>query len=249
MMSRKLRLSSYGSYNPSYANVSLLLHGDGTNGSTTFTDNSPSPKTLTVNGNTQISTAVVKYGTGSMAFDGTGDYLSSAFNTAFDLLPNSFTVETWIYTTNLKAGGQRIFATGGGLPGFNGTTGIHVLCQINDATGSLGMQLSTNTATPTGVGAAGGSVTANTWIHLAFVYDSSITTGRIFANGVLVGTATLTGVARPTTNPQMSIATIPGEAGSVTTNFQGYMDDFQLTKGVAKYNMSFSPPLKQYPNS
>ncbi len=248
MMSRKLRLSSYGSYNPSYANVSLLLHGDGTNGSTTFTDNSPSPKTLTVNGNTQINTTTKKYGTGSIAFDGTGDYLSSAFNTAFDLLPNSFTVETWIYTTNLKAGGQRIFATSGGLPGFNGTNGIHVLCQINDAAGSLGIQMSTNTVTPAGTG-SGNVIVANTWTHLAFVYNSSTAEARIFANGTVVAGAVLSGVARPTTNPQMSIATIPGEAGSVTTNFQGYMDDFQLTKGVAKYNMSFSPPLKQYPNS
>lgn len=248
MIAHKPRRSIYGAYNSSYASVSLLLHGDGTNGSVTITDNSPTPKTLTVNGNTQISTAVVKYGTGSIAFDGTGDYLSSAFNAAYDLLPNSFTVEGWVYTTNLKAGGQRIFATGGGVPGFNATTGIHVLCQINDAAGSLGFQLSTNTATPTGVG-SGNVITANTWIYLAFVYDSATTTGRIFANGVVVGGAVLSGVARPSTNPQLGIATIPGEAGSVTTAFQGYMDDFQLTKGVAKYSMSFTPPTKAFPNS
>jgi len=34
-----------------YRNVSLLLHGDGTNGSTTIVDSSPSPKTVTAVGN------------------------------------------------------------------------------------------------------------------------------------------------------------------------------------------------------
>ena len=248
MSPHKLRKSLYGAYNPSYANVSLLLHGDGTNGSTTITDNSPSPKTLTRNGNTQISTAVKKYGTGSILFDGTGDFLSSAFNTAFDLLPNSFTVEGWIYSTNMKAGGQRIFSTGGGVAAFNATTGIHVLCQINDSAGSLGFQMSTNTATPTGTGSSN-VITANTWFHLAYVYNSATAEARIFANGVIVAGAVLSGVARPSTNPLMNIASIPGEGAAASNAFQGYLDDFQLTKGVAKYDMSFTPPTKPYPNS
>jgi len=228
----------------SNSNTQLLLNY--TNGA--IIDNAMMTDLETV-GDAQISTSVKKYGTGSMSFDGTGDWVRSFDNLPIAFGSGDFTVEGWIYTTNLKAGGQRIFSTSGGVPGFNGTTGIHVLCQINDAAGSIGFQLSTNTATPAGVGAAPGSITANSWIHLAFVYNSSITTGRIFVNGALAASAVLSGVARPTTNPQMSIATIPGEAGSATTNFQGYMDDFQLTKGVAKYSMSFSPPLKQYPNS
>ena len=43
---------------PDYSNVSLLLHGDGANGSTTLVDSSPSPKTVTAFGDAQISTAV-----------------------------------------------------------------------------------------------------------------------------------------------------------------------------------------------
>jgi hypothetical protein len=42
---------------PNFANVSLLLYGNGINGSTSITDNSPSPKTVTAVGNAQISTA------------------------------------------------------------------------------------------------------------------------------------------------------------------------------------------------
>ena len=47
---------------PDYANVSLLLHMDGTDGSTTFTDNSPIGHTVTAVSNAQINTARDKFG-------------------------------------------------------------------------------------------------------------------------------------------------------------------------------------------
>ena len=50
---------------PNFANVSLLLHGDGTNGSQTILDSSSTPKTVTVVGNTQISTAQSAFSGGS----------------------------------------------------------------------------------------------------------------------------------------------------------------------------------------
>jgi hypothetical protein len=68
-----------------YDNVSLLLYGNGTNGSTTITDNSPSPKTVTAVGNAQISTAQSKFGGASIAFDGTGDYITVPDSSAFVL--------------------------------------------------------------------------------------------------------------------------------------------------------------------
>jgi hypothetical protein len=65
-----------GPTDPYFSNVSLLLHGDGANGSTTIVDSSPSPKTVTAVGNAQISTAQSKFGGSSLAFDGSGDYLT-----------------------------------------------------------------------------------------------------------------------------------------------------------------------------
>ena len=62
---------------PYRSQVSLLLHGDGANGSTTIVDSSPSPKTVTAVGNAQISTTQSKFGGSSLAFDGAGDYLEA----------------------------------------------------------------------------------------------------------------------------------------------------------------------------
>jgi len=83
---------------PYYNNVSLLLHGDGANGSTTIVDSSTSPKTVTAVGNAQISTAQSKFGGASLAFDGAGDYLTIPDDSSFDFGFNDFTIEGWIYT-------------------------------------------------------------------------------------------------------------------------------------------------------
>ena len=147
----------------------------------------------------------------------------------------------------MKATSQRIFGIGGGVVAFNSTNGIHALCQINDAAGTIGFQLSTNTATPVGLGSIE-VVPLNQWTHVAFVFDAATSYIRVFVNGIM-RELSISGVARPSINPSMQIASIPGDNGSTYSAFQGYMDDFQLTKGVAKYNMSFNPPLAPYPNN
>jgi len=68
---------SAGATDPNFANVLLLLHCDGTDGSTTFTDNSSYARTITTNGNAQVDTAQSVFGGASALFDGTGDFLSA----------------------------------------------------------------------------------------------------------------------------------------------------------------------------
>jgi len=79
-----------------FASVSLLLHGDGANASTTITDSSSNAHTVTVAGNTQISTAQKVFRTGSIYFDGSGDYLTLPVDADFELRAGAFTIETRI---------------------------------------------------------------------------------------------------------------------------------------------------------
>ena len=83
---------------PNFANVELLLHGDGTNGSTTFTDDSNSSRTITASGNAQIDTAIKKFGSGSAEFDGTNSKLIVSGN---PLGSGDFTIEFWIYSESI----------------------------------------------------------------------------------------------------------------------------------------------------
>ena len=113
-----------------YASVSLLLYGNGTNGSTTITDNSPSPKTVTAVGNAQISTAQSKFGGASIAFDGTGDFITVPDSSAFVLgLSNEpYTVEFWFFRNQTSSGW--LLARGCGAAGWNNTNGYQYYASI-----------------------------------------------------------------------------------------------------------------------
>jgi hypothetical protein len=79
-----------------FGSVSLLLDFDGADASTTFTDRSVSPKTLTPSGDAKLSTSVKKFGTASAVFDGSGDYITSS-DSADYALPGDFTIEFQVW--------------------------------------------------------------------------------------------------------------------------------------------------------
>ena len=101
-MERNLGLF-YASNDPFFENVSLLLFGNGTNGSTIINDNSQSPKTILSVGNSQISTAQSKFYGSSILFDGTGDWLTVSPTTDLVFDAGAFTVEFWFYANSLSA--------------------------------------------------------------------------------------------------------------------------------------------------
>jgi hypothetical protein len=184
-----------------------------------------------------------KFGGASALFDGTGDFLSRAYDVNFDFILSDFTFEAWVYPTALKASGSRVISTGGGGVAWNNTTGIHALIQL-DSTGKITLQISNNTASPvTAISTNGASL--NAWSFISVSISGS--NAYMAVNGAS-STHALTARARPSTNPQIAIGTIPGEAGAVGTAFQGYMDEVRLTKGVGRYTGSFTPPALPFPN-
>lgn len=123
-----------------YNSCSLLCHFNGTNGSTAFTDNSKNKTTFTVNGNSQISTVQSKFGGASAYLDGTGDYLSSPSVSDFAFGTGNFTIECWIYSSDVSSATQRGFLqtsdTVGGLK-TTYTSGIVLYQGGNSSGGSL----------------------------------------------------------------------------------------------------------------
>ena len=89
------------------SNTGLMLHMDGANDGTTFTDSSDSAHTITVGGDTHTDTAVKKFGTASAQFDGTGDYLSVPDSSDFNMFANtsdSRTLDFWVNHTSVSSG-------------------------------------------------------------------------------------------------------------------------------------------------
>lgn len=211
-----------GPADPYIGNVSLLLHGDGANGSTTIVDSSPSPKTVTAVGDAQISTAQSKFGGASIAFDGTGDCLgipSIIFGTN-----ESFTLEAWLYKTARDVSGYtNVFGGSGQQIGFDFST-----------EGSVFMFF----AGGFGVSASGTSMTSNTWNHVAWVRN--VDACAIYVNGILIGSGTR--------GNSTSISVIGALAITGGYEMNGYIDDLRITKGIARYTSNFTPPTAPFPD-
>lgn len=209
-----------GSTDPDFANVSLLLHMDGSNGSTTFTDSSLNSLTVTANGNAQISTAQSKFGGAAGLFDGNGDFLSFSAQNIGAL--TDVTLECWIYLNSTSDTG--IFGTT-----FSGNW--QLLAVLNSRLYAYwnGPEVEEPTA----------SIATQTWYHVAITRASG--TLRLFVDGVLRATSGSTSTNNTTVN-QLGRVVFRGD-------LNGYVDDARITIGVARYTASFTPPTAPFPDS
>jgi hypothetical protein len=184
-------------------------------------------------GDAQIDTTTKKYGTGSMEFDGNGDYLQSApGNPDFAFGTGGFTIEFWMYA-NSTTGGVSGFGTTGSVTG--GTALQHDVIFV---TNNLRFRIMTGSTITT---VASPSVSTATWTHFALVREGS--TFTVYKDGVSEGTATNSGSLNFNTS---WVWRVGSGVGTGTTFFDGYIDDFRITKGVARYTANFTPPTSAF---
>jgi hypothetical protein len=175
-------------------------------------------------GNAQVSTTQAKWGSTSMYFDGTGDYLLVPNNVLLVPGLGDFTWEAWIYNA-AAAGSLNMYydQTGGGLAVYRNASGFIVV----EADGAAGIVTSANT------------IPVNQWVHLATTRSGN--TARVFINGVLDASAT------NTTNISGTSAISVGANPGGSFPFNGYIDDLRFTKGYARYTATFTPPAAPFP--
>jgi len=212
-----------------FDDVTLLLNGNGSNGSTNITDSSDSSQTITLSGNTQISTAQSKFGGSSIYFDGNGDFLQPPDDpNSFNFGTGNFTLECWIYPT-----GQGITGAGNLFSqrsNNNGITWRYIVAseEMQFFYGSGAGFFNSGT----------GSVPLNTWTHVALTRSGN--TFTLWVGGQSGGTNTTTATmsyVRPRIGTSIQF---------FNEYYKGYIDDFRITKGVARYTASFTPPTAQF---
>lgn len=216
---------------PNFSSVSLLLHMDGTNGSTTFTDSSSNALTVTRSGDAQISTTQSKFGGASAYFDGTGDYLSSASSAGFAFGTGNFTCEAWIYPTAFGGTYNTIMATRGG----SGTVTGFSWSAVSNGT----MIVYTNTFAYQGTVTS--AISLNTWTHIALVRSAGNL--QVYINGVKNRASDVT-----FTNDLTDQTFTVGIVGTFEP-FTGYIDDLRITKGIARYTTDFTAPVAAFPDA
>jgi uncharacterized repeat protein (TIGR01451 family) len=207
---------------PYWANVSLLMHMDGANGSNSFAD--VKGHSFSLAGAPTISTSASKFGGASGWFNG-GSYLYSAYSSAY-VFSGDFTVELW---ANISA-----HATYAGLVSGASTSSWNGWQIIFDNTANnLRFEGSGNTAMVTSV-----PLPMNSWAHVALVRQGTGANNlKMYINGAQVGAVTYTGT--------MDSGGAPLLIGTERTGhyvITGFVDDVRITSGVARYTGNFTPP-------
>ena len=212
-----------------YTDTVLLLHGDGTNGSTNIVDSSKvagSPKTVTAVGNAQISTAQSKFGGASIAFQ-TPSALTVLNSSQFNFGVDDFTIEAWCYRTSTATSFEIVSY---GNPGADGFFFGSTTSAISFGTGNGVVLASSST-----------SLALNVWTHIAVTRSSNVT--RVFANGIAGATTT-----NALNNLNSTTVFRVGTNRAVNAFATGYIDEFRITKGVARYTANFTPPTAPFPD-
>lgn len=226
---QSVEVFSSAAVDPFINNVSLLMHMDGANGSTTFTDSSINNLVFTRTGTPLINTTIKKFGTGSGFFDSSGDFLSLASNSLFGFGTGDFTIEMWIYPTGASSF-QGFFNVNDYI------TGILMRWHANTTFDSLYVNNTAYNWQPAIY------APVNTWSHVALVRYSG--TVKMFANGVnRIGNVTNSSNIGSTAVPL-----IGASAHNTGEGFNGYIDEIRVTKGIARYTSDFTPPVVPFPN-
>lgn len=212
------------------SNTKLLLHSNGADGATAFVD-SAAGKTITASGNSQIDAAQSKFGTASALFDGSGDYLFASDSDDWNFGTGDFTIDFWVNFASLSAGKTTILYQQIDVENyiwlFREDNSMDFRVQTSSGL-ILEFQRSITLAT-------------NTWYHVALVRNGN--NWLWFVNGAQLGMAGSSSVnlQNYTGNLEIGGGRIPLGGG-----FNGWLDEFRVSKGIARWTSNFTPLTSEY---
>jgi hypothetical protein len=225
---------------PFFSNVSLLLRGEGPNNSVSIVDSSTNNASITVLGNTKISTTEFKSGASSILFDGTSDRLSTPSSANFDFGTGNFTIEMWV-RPGAAAGNIQKFLFGKRLTdAVFGWVLSFMTYSTATSNYSVALYVTVNGTTWAITYAPVTRIPINVWSHLAFVRSGN--EYSVYINGIKNIAGTLVGT--PVNNSAaFTLGANAQNTDPLGNGYVGYMDGVRITKGIARYTSNFTPPI------
>lgn len=221
---------------PFIANVVALLHMEGADGSTTITDNAPTPKVWTPSSGCAISTAQSKFGGSSLHFDGTANAVCrTAGDAAFAMGSGDWCIEGWAYILAFTPTAAGFFQIGSTSP-LASTTNTEAM----GLNGSGAYQAYSNNGSQTPSGAIA-APQLNVWT--SWCLEKASGTVRLYINGKTIGTST-----GDTVNYTGNVAGLGQIYGSAYA-LNGYLDEVRITKGKSRYAGDYKVRTTPFPNS
>lgn len=217
------------------AYTKLLLHFDGANNSTVFTDSSPSAHGNAVIGGSagaaKVSTAFSKFGGSAAFFDGATGWSRYASSVDWEFGGGDFTVDWWEYR---QAGGV------GCAPIVRDNSILYTPWMLGYYQAPNLVFFASSNATSWDISSAQpfGALELNVWHHFAVSRNGN--TFYLFRDGVL-GAAFGSSLAFPANGGAVAIG------GSWQNQyFGGFFDEVRISKGIARWTANFTPPTAPY---
>ena len=198
--------------------------------------------TMTAYGDAAISSTQAKFGSNSLSLDGTGDYLRVGDNAAFEFDNDDFTIEAWLYQNDdtghvivCKRDSGGVWSSGAWFFGVN----IDAAGDTDDAGRVQFWARDYNQSSPM-MDFDNGSAFSSGWHHFAVTRAGHVF--RIFVDGAVVDTQTWDTGSQTIDNQPHPVFIGRDTYGGGRYETNGYIDDFRILKGVARYTKSFVPP-------
>jgi len=211
----------------------LCSHFDGADEATAYTD--PVQGAATFAGTAQLDTAQKKFGTASLLLDGDSDYVTIPDSEDWNFGSGDFTIDFWVRFASLTGSPyQALFSKSNGT----GYSPI-LLFFTGGASGTLHLAVSINgTSWAIDNNGSKSDFAVDTWYHISLIRSGDVYTLRVDGISDLVVTQAGT----------LTITTAPFNIGSnlSTIPFNGWIDEFRISKGIARWTADFTPPTAAY---
>lgn len=221
----------------SYAETVLLIND---NEGKIF-DSSSRNNVITIGSNVTVDNAVKKFGTGALKFPGTpGHYLSIPHSSDMHLNSADFTWEAWVYRNAVVDAtyADCLFSSSSNAHGIS--IGVNpdgkVSLGVSSSAGAWDIRKGMDPGDPRGSYV----IPLKTWVHIAFVRSGG--NYACYVNGILDQSFTGSATAVLSNPPATSSWYVGKVSDGLNRNWNGYIDDLRITKGLARYQANFAPP-------
>ena len=181
--------------------------------------------------------------TGSVFFDGSGDYLAAPVSSDFEYGTGDFTIECFVYFESFPSTFAPIVSLGRGASG-GGAAVLYVAWQIyyDSSAGNLNFYRYDGSTTTHDFSV---TLSTNTWYHIAV--SRSGTSLRCFVNGTQVGSTVTTSLSyNKVDDDNLQIGHARTGSGGSTSNWvNGYISNLRICKGHAVYKSNFAVPTRE----
>lgn len=241
-----IEITEENEIDPFAENVSLLLHFNQYNNQN-FIDSSFNNYPVSGFGNISFSSSIKKFGDGAVYFNDAGAVQIPRSTQIANFGTGDFTIEWWEYLTN-KDTLNGIFCYGGaGQSGGEDQPVIGLRYEGNILRVSYNRGDDTDSWVDFSIGEFNENdrLVNNQWVHVAVVRQNGIL--KFYRNG----NSNNEELSFNFNLPDAMDINFPQDSNLGIFNGSSashYLDDFRITKGVARYTGNFTPPIIAFPN-